>query len=133
MNKLSPEEIRQQAEATGVSETTIIRCLEAARPKPRKRKDHKLKTLIKKAVSTQFLANQRVEKATGKIIEALGLTDHGVNEKRPRHELITRYQDDVAHLRDTIEYMAELMAKGEFKLDSHAVDCIRNIAPPYGH
>ena len=86
----------------------------------------KLKTLIKKAVSTQLLANQRVEKANGKIIEALGLVDHGTNE------MITRYQADVAELYDTIEYMAELMAKSEFELDSHAIDCIRNIAPPYG-
>ncbi len=90
--------------------------------------DRKLKTLIKKAVSTQLLANQRVEKANGEIIEALGLVAHSTRDNDPRMQ----HADSVAHLYDTIEYMAELMAKGEFELDSHAIDCIRNIAPPYG-
>ena len=91
--------------------------------------DRKLKALIKKAVLTQHLANQRIEKANEKIIQALGL----VNPGEADHRRYTSYQDDVAGLYDTIECMAEHMAKGEFKLDSHAVDCIRNIAPPYGH
>jgi hypothetical protein len=92
-------------------------------------RDRKLKTLIKKAVLTQHLANQRIEKANEKIIKALGLVKPGENAAG---EMWSLYQDDVAGLYDAIESMAELMAKGEFKLDSHAVDCIRNIAPPYG-
>ena len=90
--------------------------------------DRKLKALIKKAVSTQLLAKQSVDKANGNIIEALGLVAHSTPDNDPRMQ----HADDVAQVYDTIEFMAELMAKGEFKLDFHAVDCIKNIAPPYG-
>lgn len=89
--------------------------------RPQIRLDRKLKPLIKKAVETQYLANQRIEKAVGKIIAALGWVDH---DERDRS---MNYADDVAYLYQTIEDMAEVMAKGEFELDFHAVDCVRNI------
>ena len=85
--------------------------------------DRKLKALIKKAVETQYLATERIDRANGKIIEALGIPRH----LTPANDPGMHYASDVAELYDTIEYMAKLMAKGEFELDFHAVDCVNNI------